>query len=108
MLEKAARQNQDMMDIFGFCKYENKTGFVRVIAQKLPKEQAEKARKRKKRQASKNQRQITEDTLFCAGYIVPITSLGAEYSGEEIVYLYRSRWRWNCFLNVLNRAFPSL
>lgn len=58
MLEKAARQNQDMIDIFGFCRYKNRTGFVRVIAQKLPKEQAEKARKRKKRQASKNQGQI--------------------------------------------------
>lgn len=105
MLEKAARQNQDMIDIFGFCRYKNRTGFVRVIAQKLPKEQAEKARKRKKRQASKNQGQITEDTLFCAGYIVLITSLGAEYCGEEIVYLYRSCWQVELLFKRFKQSF---
>ncbi len=30
---------------------------------------------------------------MCAGWIVLITSLGAEYSGEEIVHLYKSRWQ---------------
>ena len=81
------------MDIFGFCKYKTKTAFVRVIAKKLPKEETEKARKRKKNTASRKQNQITEDTLFCAGWIVVITSLGIEYCGEEILYLYRSRWQ---------------
>lgn len=70
-----------------------KSAFVRVIANRLPEEQAEKARKRTKRRASKKQRKIRQDTLFCAGWIVLITSLGAEYSGEEIVYLYKSRWQ---------------
>lgn len=83
----------DIMDISGFCKYGAKSAFVRIIAQKLPKEQAEKARKRKKRKASKNQYRITEETLFCAGWMVVITSLEIEYSGEEILYLYRSRWQ---------------
>lgn len=81
------------MDISGFCKYKTKTAFVRVIAKKLPKEEAEKAKKRKKNTASRKQNQITEDTLFCAGWIVVITSLGIEYCGEEILYLYRSRWQ---------------
>ena len=82
-----------MVDVFGVCRYKSKTGFVRVVAQKLPEGQAEKSRKRKRRKASKNQKSITQDTLFCAGYVVVITTLGAEYSGEEILYLYRSRWQ---------------
>lgn len=93
LLKQAERNEIGTAEVFGMCRYKNKTGFVRVIAQKLPKEQAEKAKKRKKRKASKNQRKITEDTLFYAGYIVVITSLGVEYSGEEILHLYRSRWQ---------------
>lgn len=92
-LKEAEKKHAEIMDIFGFCKYKTKTAFVRVIAKKLPKEEAEKARKRKKNTASRKQNQITEDTLFCAGWIVVITSLGIEYCGEEILYLYRSRWQ---------------
>ncbi len=31
--------------------------------------------------------------MFCAGWIVVVTSLGMEYCSEEILYLYRSRWQ---------------
>ena len=46
--------------------------------------QAEKVRKRQ---------EITDDTLFGAGWVVVITSLGTEYCDEEILHLYRSRWQ---------------
>jgi len=46
---------------------------------------------KKREKPVKNQSKIGEDTLFCAGYMVVITSLGSEYSGEEILYLYKSR-----------------
>lgn len=93
LLKQAQKQGKGLVDVFGFCRYKNKTGCVRIVAQQLPKEQADKARKKKQRKAVKNQRSITQDTLFCAGYIVLITTLGAEYSGEEILHLYRSRWQ---------------
>ena len=78
LLKQAEKNGDEMADVFGFCKYNNKTESVRVIAQKLPREQQEKSQKRRKKKAVKSQRKITEDTLFCAGYIVVITSLGAE------------------------------
>lgn len=93
LLKQAEEQGKSLVDVSGWCRYKNKTGYVRIVAQKLPKEQAEKSRKRKQRKASKNQKLITQDTLFCAGYIVAATTLGAEYSAEEILYLYRSRWQ---------------
>lgn len=93
------------VDVFGFCKYKNRTGFVRVIAQKLPPEQAEKSQKRRKRKASKNQRKITEDTLLCARYIVVATSLSVEYSGEEILHLYRSRWQVELLFKRFKQSF---
>ena len=44
-----------------------------------------------KRTVVRKQDQITEETLFCAGWMVVIISLGVEYCGEGILYLYRSR-----------------
>ena len=93
LLEKAEEGRMEWIDIFGFCRYQGKTGFVRVVAHRLPDCQAEKARKRKIRKASKTQHRIGAETLLSAGWMMVITSLGAEYSGEEIVCLYRSRWQ---------------
>ncbi|MCI8314359.1 MAG: transposase [Lachnospiraceae bacterium] len=94
-----------MVEVFGICRYKSKMGFVRVIAQKLPEEQARKAKKRKQRKVSKNQNQITQDTLFCSGWIVVITTLGIEYSGEEILYLYKSRWQVERLFKRLKQNF---
>lgn len=105
LLKQAEDNGIGTVDVFGFCRYKNQTGFVRVIAQKLPPEQRKKSQKRKKRKASKNQRKITEDTLFCAGYVVVITSLGAEYSGEEILHLYRSRWQVELLIKRFKQSF---
>jgi hypothetical protein len=93
LVKEAEEKHMEWIDVFGFCRYKGKTGFVRVIAHKLPDGQAAKARKRKTRKASKNQRQIQAETLLSAGWITVVTSLGAEYSGEEILHLYRSRWQ---------------
>ena len=105
LLKQAEKNGEGMVDAFGFCKYKNKTRFVRVIAQKLPQEQKEKSQKRRKKKAVKNQRRITEDTLFCARYMVVITSLGAEYSGEGILHLYRSRWQVELLFKRFKQSF---
>lgn len=93
LLEEAEERHLEWIDIFGFCRYKGKTGSVRVTAHKLPACQAEKARKRRTRKAAKNQQRIGAGTLLSAGWITVITSLGAEYCGEEIMHLYRSRWQ---------------
>ena len=50
LLKEAEKNQEKMVDVFGFCKYRTKTAFVRAIASKMTEGQAEKARKRKKRQ----------------------------------------------------------
>ena len=52
-LKEAEKNHTEIMDISGFCKYKTKTAFVRMIAEKLPEEQAEKSRKRKKKNSFK-------------------------------------------------------
>lgn len=93
LLKKAEEKHMETVDIYGFCKYKKKSALVRVVAGKLPEGQTKKAIKRKKANAARKQHQITEDSLFCAGWIVVITSLGAGYCVEEILHLYRSRWQ---------------
>lgn len=83
----------EAVGIFGFCKYRKKSALVHAVASKLPEGQTKKAIKRKKTNIARKQYQITKDTLFCAGWIVVITSLGAGYWGEEILHLYRNRWQ---------------
>lgn len=67
LLKEAEKNQEKMVDIFGFCKYTAKTAFVHVIAGKMPEVQAEKARKRKKRTAVRKHHNIKEETRFCAG-----------------------------------------
>lgn len=67
LLKQAEKNGNEIVDVFGFCKYKNKTRFGRVIAQKLPQEQKEKSQKRRKKKAIKSQKRITDDALFCAG-----------------------------------------
>lgn len=93
LLQEAEEKHMEWIDVFGFCRYKGETGFVRVIAHKLPDGQAAKAKKRKTKKASKNQHQIQAETLLSAGWITVVTSLGEEYGGEEILHLYRSRWQ---------------
>lgn len=40
-----------------------------------------------------------------AGYIVVATSLGVEYSGEEILHLYRSRWQVELLFKRFKQSF---
>ncbi|KAI4447651.1 hypothetical protein C823_002170 [Eubacterium plexicaudatum ASF492] len=93
LLKEAEEKHMGWIDVFGFCRYKGKTVSVRVIAHRLPDGQVAKARKRKTRKASKNQHRIQAETLLGAGWITLVTSLGAEYCGEEILHLYRSRWQ---------------
>ena len=102
-LEEAEEKQMEWIDLFGFCKYKKETGFVRVIAHKLPVDKAAQARKRKIRKASKNQHKIGTQTLLCAGWVVVITSLDARYCGEEILHLYTSRWQ----VEVLFKRFKQ-
>ena len=92
-LEEAEEKQMEWIDLFCFCKYKKETGFVRVIAHKLPVDKAAQAKKRKIRKASKNQHKIGTQTLLCAGWVVVITSLDARYCGEEILHLYTNRWQ---------------
>ncbi len=66
---------------------------VRVVALRLSEAQAEAARRKALKKASKQQRRLQPDTLYVAGWLLLVTTLPAEqWSAAEVLTLYRSRW----------------
>jgi len=78
----------------GWCRYRGARIRVRLIASKVPVEQAAKARKRKRREAKKAGRRIRRATLVVAGWWLLLTTLAAhDWPATEIVRLYQARWQ---------------
>jgi hypothetical protein len=66
----------------------------RLIACALPAEAAERARDKARKKASKQQRQLKEQTLLLAGWLLVFCSLpAARWSDEQVLALYRARWQ---------------
>jgi IS4 transposase len=67
---------------------------ARLIAVRLPPEQAEASRKRARKASRKNRRRIMSDTVEAAGYVLLLTSLDAhDYPPARVAALYRLRWQ---------------
>ena len=79
---------------------------VRIIASRLPEDKALLAKERKIRSAKKRQtKNIRTATLVYAEWIVLMTSLGDEYSAEELLELYRSRWQIELLFKRIKQSF---
>ena len=66
----------------------------RLIACALSPEAAERARAKARKKASKQQRELKEETLFLAGWLLVFCSLPTEsWSAEQVLSLSRARWQ---------------
>lgn len=76
----------------------------RLIACSLPQEAAERARAKERKKASKQQRQLKEETLYLCGWFLLFTSLPVEtWSDEQVSILYRARWQIELFIKRLKQ-----
>jgi hypothetical protein len=67
---------------------------VRLVAQRLPKDRAEKARRRVRRASRQKRHTPREESLFAAGYILLISNLpAATWSTDQVLALFRLRWQ---------------
>ena len=114
LLKEAEKKKEPILELFAYCKEGKQWHLVRVVAQRLPKEKAQQAQERKRKKAQKNQSQLQKDTLFFANYLIVVTSLGIEYSAEEVLYWYQSRWqiellfkRWKQHLSITTIRIAS-
>lgn len=77
---------------------------LRLIIGRLPEEQAEKARKKVRANASKKGKVLDPRSEIAAGYVMILTSLPEERSAEAVLALYRLRWQ----IELLFKRFKSL
>jgi hypothetical protein len=85
----------DLMNLAAF--FRDGTGqmhAIRIVAQALPAEKAELSRMRRRQEAQKHGRTISDDTLLIAGWLIVVTALKSdEWPPADIVRLYRARWQ---------------
>jgi hypothetical protein len=106
MAEKLSTATENILDFCCFVHTENnKYHPVRVVASRLPEEKALLAKQRKKRYATKKQVKIKDETLLFAEWVFLITSLGDEYSPEQLLEMYRSRWQIELLFKRIKQSF---
>jgi len=76
------------------CCWEGQSIAVRVLAQALPPEAAERARQERRESSRRHGRQVQEETLFLAGWVLLVSTLEPQvWSPELALRLYRARWQ---------------
>ena len=73
--------------------YKNKLKPIRFCAVRKTKEEIEIEKKRILRRESKKQISLSDDTKFTHQYFFVVTSIGQEFTSDEILRLYRLRWQ---------------
>jgi hypothetical protein len=79
---------------------------VRVLCYRLPKEQAKKARERKAAKLRKKHGpNYNQELVWWAGWVILVSTTDpAEWSGKELVALYRARWQIELFFKRLKQC----
>ena len=66
---------------------------LRLVVLRLTPEQQQKAERRTKKKASKDQRSVQASTLYFSGWVLLVTTLAIEHwSDEQVLRLYQARW----------------
>jgi len=75
-------------------QHEGRRFAARLIACSLSAEAAERARAKERKKASKQQRQLKEETLYLCGWLLLLSTLSPQdWSDEQVLALYRARWQ---------------
>jgi hypothetical protein len=85
-------------------EYEGSRFAGRLIAFALSPEAAERARTKARKKASKQQRELQEETLFLAGWLLVFSSLPSRWSDEQLLALYRARWQIELLINRMKQV----
>ncbi|HEY4033079.1 MAG TPA: transposase [Ktedonobacteraceae bacterium] len=76
-----------------WISYLHKRIKLRLIIFRLSQEKQEKAERRTKRKASKNQQKVQSSTLYFSGWVLAVTTLSQEHwSDQQVLQLYQARW----------------
>ncbi len=88
----------------GYCVEADTRVKVRVLALRLPAEEAQKARERVKARAKRKKQVVRPETLQLAGWVLLLSTLDArDFPAEELFWLYRSRWQIELLIKQLKQ-----
>ncbi len=88
----------------GYCVEADTRVKVRVLALRLPPEEAQKARERVEARAKRTQQVVRPETLQLAGWVLLLSTLdGRRFAAEELFWLYRSRWQIELLIKQLKQ-----
>lgn len=88
-------------------EYEGERFPCRLIASCLPPEAAERARAKERKKASKQQRELKEETLYLCGWLLLLSTCCAQdWSDEQLLALYRGRWQIELAIKSLKQLLP--
>jgi hypothetical protein len=88
----------------GYCVEADTRVKVRVLALRLPAEEAQKARERVLARAKRKQQVVRPETLQLAGWVPLLSTLDARnFAAEELFWLYRSRWQIELLIKQLKQ-----
>lgn len=88
------------------CEFNGQIVPVRVLALRLPPEQAKRARERLRKCAAREMRHLREQTITRAGWVILVSTLPAKYSASELFWLYRSRWQIERLIKAMKQLLP--
>jgi hypothetical protein len=81
---------------------------LRLVALRLTAEQRQAAVRRKRKKAKQDKRQVQEQTLSLAGWLLLVTTLPAQdWSAAEVLALYRARWHVELFFKRLKQLLDT-
>ena len=90
----------------GRCVLDKQIVPLRLLALRLPPEQAKQAQERLRKLASRKGRKLRESTLKRAGWVILVSTLSPEYSATELFWLYRSRWQIERLIKAMKQLLP--
>lgn len=88
----------------GYCVEADTRVKVRVLALRLPPEEAQKARERVEARAKRKKQVVRPETLQLAGWVLLLSTLDARtFAAEELFWLYRNRWQIELLIKQLKQ-----
>ncbi len=81
---------------------------VRIVCLRLTEEQKVRAQKRKRAKARDDKRQIRQDTLYLAGWLLLVTTVEtSRLTAAEVLALYRCRWQIELFFKRIKQLLSA-
>jgi len=81
---------------------------LRLVALRLSEDQQNKAERRTKRKASKNQKKVHPNTVYLSGWVLLITTLPRhQWSDRQVLHLYQARWHIELFFKRIKQLLKQ-